>query len=216
MPEASLILIFTTSFVVALSGSLIPGPLLTVTVSEAAQRGIWVGPLVILGHALAELALVTALALGLNELVRSEQITAIIGLAGGAILILMGLWIVSAARRQITIPTTASPGIKHGRRLILSGFLASVANPTWIIWWATLGTTYMFWSLQRGLIGITFFYTGHILADLGWYTLVALMIGGGRRFMTASLYRGLLVTCGVGLLALGGYFITSGLSYLVS
>ena len=43
-----------TSFIVALSGALMPGPLLTVTVGEAARRGFWAGPLIIVGHALLE------------------------------------------------------------------------------------------------------------------------------------------------------------------
>ena len=46
-----------TSFIVALSGALMPGPLLTLTVGEAARRVLG-GPLIIVGHALLELALV--------------------------------------------------------------------------------------------------------------------------------------------------------------
>jgi len=45
-----------TSFVVALSGALMPGPLLTVTVGEATRRGFWAGPLIILGHGILEMA----------------------------------------------------------------------------------------------------------------------------------------------------------------
>ena len=210
MPEVTLTFIFTTAFVVALSGSLIPGPLLTVTVREAARRGIWVGPLVIVGHAVAELALVTALALGLNEMVSSQQVRVIIFLGGGVILVLMGLWTVRFAWQQQTMPAATSPDTGHGTRLVFSGFLASVANPSWIISLATVGTTWVFVSLQRGLIGIVSFYTGHILADLAWYTLVALMIGGGRKLMTLAVYRGILFTCGVGLITLGVYFVISG------
>ena len=44
----------STSFIVALSGALMPGPLLTVTVGEAARRGFWAGPLIMVGHALLE------------------------------------------------------------------------------------------------------------------------------------------------------------------
>ncbi len=50
-----------SSFVVALSGALMPGPLLTVTVGEATRRGFWAGPLIILGHGLLELTLVLLL-----------------------------------------------------------------------------------------------------------------------------------------------------------
>ena len=39
--------IFATSFVIALSGALMPGPVLTVTISESTKRGFWAGPLII-------------------------------------------------------------------------------------------------------------------------------------------------------------------------
>ena len=61
----SLIAIFTSSFIIALSGALMPGPLLTFTVSESPQRGAITGPLVILGHGILELALVLALLSGM-------------------------------------------------------------------------------------------------------------------------------------------------------
>ena len=57
--------IFVTSFVVALSGALMPGPLFTVTVSESSRRGAGAGPLLILGHGILELTLAAALMLGL-------------------------------------------------------------------------------------------------------------------------------------------------------
>ena len=57
----SIFTIFFTSFVIALSGALMPGPLLTVTISESARRGFVAGPLLIAGHGLLELALVVAL-----------------------------------------------------------------------------------------------------------------------------------------------------------
>jgi threonine/homoserine/homoserine lactone efflux protein len=37
--------IFTTSLMVCFSGALMPGRLLTVIISQSAQRGFWQGPL---------------------------------------------------------------------------------------------------------------------------------------------------------------------------
>ena len=52
-----LLAIFTTAFVVGFSGAMMPGPLLTVTIGESARRGFSAGPLLVLGHAVLELAL---------------------------------------------------------------------------------------------------------------------------------------------------------------
>ena len=58
---ASLALIFGSSFVIALSGALMPGPLLTATIAESSRRGFIAGPLLIGGHAILEMALIGAL-----------------------------------------------------------------------------------------------------------------------------------------------------------
>jgi len=44
---------------------MMPGPLLTITISESSQRGFFIGPALILGHAILELILVIALLFGL-------------------------------------------------------------------------------------------------------------------------------------------------------
>ena len=63
----SLIAIFFTSMVVALSGAMMPGPLLTITITESTRRGVASGPLLIAGHAVLELVLVIALLFGLGN-----------------------------------------------------------------------------------------------------------------------------------------------------
>ena len=191
-----------------------PGPLLAITISETARRGFWVGPKLILGHGILELSLVTALAVGLSEFLKGDLISAIIGLFGGSILLLMGLITLKKGREQVTIPTADSSVTGRSRMIVLSGILASISNPYWFLWWVTLGTVYLLWSLQLGVVGVASFFTGHILADLGWYALVAFIIATGRRVMNNLVYRGLLMMCGLALLVLGGYFIISGVRFL--
>ena len=53
--------IFGGSFTLALSGVLMPGPLLTVTIAESARRGFWAGPLLMTGHSILELLIVLAI-----------------------------------------------------------------------------------------------------------------------------------------------------------
>jgi len=74
MPEASLPIIFATSFAVGFSGAITPGPLLVYSIREAIKRGFAAGPLVVLGHALLEGGLATS----------------IIGVLGGALGFLHG------------------------------------------------------------------------------------------------------------------------------
>ncbi|MEK6655195.1 MAG: LysE family transporter, partial [Thermodesulfobacteriota bacterium] len=57
--------IFFSSFLIALSGAMMPGPLLTAAIGEASRRGFIAGPLLVAGHGILELVLVAALLLGL-------------------------------------------------------------------------------------------------------------------------------------------------------
>ena len=214
MPEATIPLIFVTSFMVALSGAMMPGPVLAITISESARSGFWAGPKIILGHGILELALVTALALGLSRFIASDLVSAIIGLIGGGILLAMGAIVVRRGRGNVTIPTAASSEVGRSSKVILSGILGSISNPYWFIWWITLGTVYLLWALTLGVAGVASFFTGHILADLGWYALVAFIVATGRKIMNDRVYRGLLITCGLALLALGVYFVFSGVRFL--
>jgi len=69
-----LAVVFGGSFTLALSGALMPGPLLTVTIAESAHRGFVAGPLLMVGHAVLELALVVAIILGLGPFLKIPQV----------------------------------------------------------------------------------------------------------------------------------------------
>ncbi|MFC1893015.1 LysE family transporter [Chloroflexota bacterium] len=214
MPEATLPLIFTTAFIIALSGALMPGPLLAITISESAKRGFWAGPLLIIGHGLLEMAIVIALVFGLGDILEHRMVIPVIGLAGGAILVTMGVaTLIRGGRKATVAPLNQPKGAVRSSTSIMAGILGSVSNPYWFIWWITLGTTYLLWALNLGLTGVITFFSGHILADLGWYSLVALVTASGRKILKDTVYRGLLIACGLLLVGLGGYFLVSAIRF---
>jgi threonine/homoserine/homoserine lactone efflux protein len=128
----------------------------------------------------------------------------------------MAFALVRQARRAVS-PLEVSPqSARSGRWLLVTGAVLSVANPLWILWWATVGTTWVLWSLSlaAGAIGVVVFYLGHILSDLGWYSMVSLVVSRGKRLMSLRVYRGLLLACGVALIGMGIYFIITGATFL--
>jgi len=213
MPEATLPLIFSTAFIVALSGALMPGPLLAITISESARRGFWAGPRLMAGHAILELGLIAILVTGLRVFLEHELVEPVVGLVGGIILLGIGLTTLATVRRRIVIPTAGEAGRDTGRTSVLTGIVGSISNPYWLIWWVTIGTTYLLWSLSLGVWGVATFFTGHILADIVWYCTVAFVIASGRKWFNDRVYRGLLAFCGLALLAVGGYFLVSAIVY---
>lgn len=213
MPEATIWIILTTSFIVGFTGALMPGPLLAFTIGQSARYGFQAGPLVVLGHAILELSLVVALVLGLSRFFNNELFLSIVGLAGGTVLVFMGLSTVRQGWLRATLPLSGTD-IRKGGALVLSGIVVSVSNPFWIIWWATIGLTYLLWSAKLGLPGLAAFFTSHIASDLVWYSLVAFIVVKGRKIISDNVYRWFLIICGLALVGLGVYFIISGIKYL--
>ena len=207
--------LFITSFLVGLSGAATPGPLLMVNITEVARRGFWAGPAVALGHSLLELVTVALLALGLSPLLSSGMVPGMVGLLGGLFL----LWIAqkmlrSAPRLSLAAEiATVRPGLVRGP--IVAGVTASISNPYWLVWWATVGAGFTVTALASGVAGIGAFYLGHISAGFAWYSFVAGIVATGRRFMTDPVYRGLLVACAIFLIALGAFFVLSGVAALM-
>jgi len=225
--------IFTSSFVIAFSGAMMPGPLLTVTIGESAHRGFIAGPLLILGHAVLEFTLILALAAGLSAFLTKAGVSQTIAVLGGAFLIYMGwnmardayagkisLKAVSQVRQGDGSPVSLETGTSNhfnkanghiSLHPVLAGILFSVSNPYWMLWWATIGLGYISLSMQRGFMGLSLFFSGHILADLVWYSLISAAVAGGIKFLSNRIYRGILVACGIFLLVLGGFFIYDGI-----
>lgn len=216
LPEATLAVIFFTSFVVALSGAVMPGPVLALTISSVAQRGFRAAPLIIAGHALLELALVIALVFGLSRFIDSDFVASIIGIVGGSMLIGIGAVTVIKGRHSTNPLSSSATYATRDHMLVISGIVTSVSNPFWFLWWATIGITYLLWSLKLGAAGVVTFFAGHTLGDFGLYALVGLVITKGMRFINDSVYRWILIVCGVMLAGLGVYFIVSGAMFLAS
>lgn len=210
----SLVSIFVIAFAVGLSGALSPGPLLTATVGESYRRGFIAGPLLVAGHAALEALLLLALLLGLGRLFSHTTFFAVTALAGGAFLIWMGCGMALEARRITSQdPDDSSPLLRWGP--FGTGFLVSLSNPYWILWWATFGLSYLTRSMERGTAGVISFYFGHISADAAWYLTVAFLVATGRRFLPDRFYRAVVVGCALFLVILGGRFLADGLSRFI-
>jgi threonine/homoserine/homoserine lactone efflux protein len=232
--------IAVTSFLVGLSGAIMPGPVLTITIGETAARlrvaspdghlpsagrteagdrngralGALVGPLIVLGHGILEIVLIAGLVLGLGRLLVLGPVIGTIGLVGGVVLVWMA-WGMFKSTKDLSLRSLCAP---TGRRQhpVLAGILTTLCNPYWIIWWATIGLGYIALSMRMGVVGLASFYLGHILSDLVWYGSVSLSLAMGHRLLTDRVYRGLVAVCASFLLAFGLYFGYAGVRYLLA
>ena len=209
---SQLIFLFWSSFVVALSGALMPGPVLTATISEVMKRGFKAGPLIVAGHAILEICLLVAVVAGLGPWITRNTTMGVVGIGGGGLLVLMGIQMAATARKTADDAMTAKADPASAiRGPVLTGILTSLSNPYWALWWATIGLNFAALALKSGVAGLTSFYAGHILADLAWYSIIAAAVASGRKICPRPVYVTLIAVCGVVLVGLGVYFFLGGL-----
>jgi threonine/homoserine/homoserine lactone efflux protein len=226
---------FVTSFVVGLSGALMPGPLLTLAIAETAKGGFRRGPTVVLGHAVVEALAVVGLLLGVGQVFGFPLVSGGVGVVGGLVLVWMGYGMGrSAWRGEVSLDlqgegTLAAVAVaRDGRGAsapprtsllaspVVRGGAVSIANPFWLLWWATIGAAYVGRSLSLGPAGPAAFFLGHISADLGWTCIVSAVVASGRRALHAGVYRGVILLCAIALAILGAYFLLSGAPQLAA
>ncbi len=202
-----------SAFIIGLSGAMMPGPLLTYVINGSLRRGFIAGPLIILGHALLELILIILLLLGLNRLFANKNFAYLIGIIGGSVLLWMGYGMIkSVLKKEISLKKQTESGGKISG-FILPGAVVSISNPYWILWWSTVGMTYLVNSYKYGALGTGFFYFGHVMADFVWYSIVSWVVVFGRKLVNDKIYRGLIFIFGIILIYFAGTFITDGLGY---
>ncbi|MDT8421419.1 MAG: LysE family transporter [Desulfuromonadales bacterium] len=206
--------IAATSFMLGLSGAMMPGPLLTLTISESARRGVRAGPQLILGHALVEGLLVALLLIGLADLVQRPEIFGVIAMIGGAMLFWMGGGMLRSLPTLSLDLEQRKP--EQGLSPVLAGGLISLANPYFTLWWATIGIGYLTVTNAQGWAGGLTFYLFHILADLAWYILIAYAVSRGRHLLADRPYRLLIGGCALFLIGFGGYFGYHGVAKLMA
>lgn len=206
--------IFLTSLMMGFSGAMAPGPLLTVTINESLKKGAAVGPKIILGHAILELLLGILILWGLGKYITAPQVKGPLALAGGAFLAWMAYGILKEAINSHFDLNLEQESQGKSINPIVAGVTVSASNPYWSLWWAGAGASSLMFASSQGAAGVTSFFSGHLLADLIWYSGVSAAVAGGRKIFTPIIYRLVLGICGIFLFGLAIYFIYSGVMFL--
>lgn len=185
---------------ISLSGVMAPGPITAVTLSKG-TKSPHAGAIIALGHGIVEIPLMILILYGFGEILKILYIKAIIGLLGGLFLLKMGLNLLQGIK-QAKINSSNDP-----HSLLMAGIVLSLANPYFLIWWATIGSILIFRSITFGLLGFVIFMILHWFCDFFWcYFLSALSFKGGQ-FFGKRLQQVLFAICGVFLLFFSSKFI---------
>jgi len=214
-------LIFSFSFLVALTGAMSPGPLLTYTIIKSAKtnrRGYLMGLWIITGHAILEMGIIILLLLGFSFVLKNITVVRIIGVSGGLILILFGASIIrdifngniSTNFLNSRDEPNKDPGMTENKGIenpVIGGIMVSMSNPYWWVWWATIGFAFMiqFDISFKKWPKLLAFFLGHEAGDLIWYLLVSTLAFFGLRHMNRKAYYGILMCCAIFMVLFGIY-----------
>jgi threonine/homoserine/homoserine lactone efflux protein len=186
---------------ISLSGVLAPGPMTAATIA-AGTRSRNAGALIALGHAAIEFPLMIVIIAGAGKLFESDGIKMGIGLAGGVVLLLMGIQLLTAARKAESLPEASG-----GRHPFWTGIVLTGANPYFLIWWATIGLALATQAVELGMLAFVLFAVVHWLCDLVWLEALSLASFKGTELLGDSIQKIVLIMCGAMLLGFGCKFL---------
>lgn len=199
MIDPGLFLFLASVVVISLSGIIVPGPLLAVTIAKGPSgphAGAWIG----LGHGLVEIPLIALIALGFGTVFASRPFTVGVGLVGGAMLVYLGAGIV----RSRGALTAGDSDLSY--HALPAGALATLVNPYFFLWWATIGAALVVKASAWGVPGLVLFGAVHWSCDLAWYWLVTVALArgvGGAGRLPRAIYS----CAGVLLIGFGLWFL---------
>ena len=212
---------FLSALGVGFSGAMMPGSLLTCTIRQALAIGIRAGFVLVAGHLALEAVLIGLIFLGFDSILQSMVAQIAIGLAGGALLLYMGVdMVVGAVRGRVQVAVEGTGGSTAGnatdrpaRGLFLSGLALSAANPYFLLWWAIIGLGFLLDAYRlHGAAGVGVYFAGHAAADVIWYGFISLLVGSTRRFLSERPYRAILTILGLLLIYFGARFVLGAVS----
>jgi len=205
--------LFFSAMIVGFSGALVPGPMFTMVITRVAQKGFWASVFIVIGHSIAELAVVVIFLFGLIKYLQNEIIIKVIGILGGIGLLYLAYDMISTSiKNKVKIEFTLQKNEKDSKSkknlfILFQGFLISLINPYWYLWWVTIGAAFLLKSTKFGSFGTFIFYGGHISSDFVWYLFIGFVLSKGKKRINQKAYRILFFLCGLFLVYLGIKFI---------
>lgn len=202
------------SFLVALTGALSPGPLLTFTIYKSLnqKRGYLAGIFIALGHATIEFILIIVLLAGASFFFQNIIVLTVIGIIGGSLLAIFGTLVIKSALNMKSEEAfkTSEDGLKGFKgNSFLGGMIASLSNPFWFLWWSVVGLGFMInYSISfLNPLGILLFFIGHELGDIVWYVPISTFVYLGGKVLNYKIYKYALILSGGFMIIFGAYLM---------
>ncbi len=204
----TLLLFLIQVVVISLSGVMAPGPVTAAAIATGA-RSRYGGALIALGHGIVEFPLIVLIVFGAGRMLKLPAAQIVIGLAGGAFLLVTGIQMLSSLRSSEKFDAKFS-----GSRPLLTGVLLSATNPYFLLWWATIGLALATTATNLGIWAFALFAIVHWLCDFVWLCALSWASFKGSVLFGARIGRIVLAICALAMLVFGLCFIYKAVAML--
>jgi len=200
--DASFGLFLLSAAGISLSGVMMPGPLTAATIAKG-YREQNAGIFIALGHAVIELPLMALIYFGFAHFFTSPEVKKIVGMAGGLMLVFMGLMVLRSFRKNMV----EAADLPYNS--LVTGIMLTGANPYFFLWWATIGIALIATAAQFGIWGLVVFAVVHWSCDLAWEQVVSVSVFRTKHLWTQTVQRVVFGICAAALVGFGVWFCVS-------
>ncbi len=190
-----------------LAGGLAPGPLTALVITQTIRHGTAEGLKVSLAPVLTDGPLLLLGALAADWLARWDAVLGLIGLAGTGFLFWIGLESLRAGPLEVEAGAPPSGGV-------VRAVLTNLLNPHPYLFWVTVGGPLVATAWAESTLAAAGFLAGFFAMLCGTKAGIAVLIGGGRRWLTGPIYVWTLRGMGVVMWAFAAAFAVDSLGRL--
>jgi threonine/homoserine/homoserine lactone efflux protein len=204
---------------ISTSGVLSPGPLFFINLLYGSKYGSFVGLKIASGHAIVEFPLVIILSYGLytfSSFNVSDVILKFIGTLGGIFILIFSILQSNSILRykKFSKPQEITNTKFNIKSPILVGFIFTILNPFFLVWWFTIGSKMISDSiLNFGIVeGTSIIFFSHIWMDYFWLWFTSFMVYKGKSVIKEKTYQIFVFMISVILGIYGIYLLSMSLS----
>jgi len=195
-----------SGIIFGLSSGLIPGPLLTLVISETLKHGIREGIKISIVPLLSDLPIVLVTILILTRLSDIRPALGIISILGT--IFLFYLAIESLSFKGSDIDTEVKP------QSVKKGLITNLLNPSPYIFWFSIGAPTVVKAMDIGLLSASLFILSFYFSLVGSKIMVAFVTGKSRNFLKSRNFIYTIRVLGLVLLIFAALFLKNALGYL--
>ena len=186
------------------------GPISLFMIRSTLRGGLWIGLSIGAGIALIDALYATLGVAGAAPLVSIGPVRVVLGLVGGAVLVVLGLRTLYSAFRVRSGGETELE-VSSRRRAFATAVIATASNPLTIVSWAAIfaGATAAAAAGTAG--GAALLVIGVAAGSATWFALLATGVASARRALGRRMMRVADVVAGLGLIGFGGLLVYEGI-----